>query len=42
MVHGFNKGEKIKRLELIKLFSSALHFKKDGQHWLITPQKRSC
>ena len=36
----FHKGEKIKRLELIKLFSSALHFKKDGQHWLITPQER--
>ena len=35
----FHKGEKIKRLELIRLFSSVLHFKEDGHYWLITPHE---
>ncbi len=35
----FHEGTKIQRFELVKLFSSVLHYKDDKNFWLITPKE---
>ncbi len=35
-----HKGRPIKRMELVKLFSTVLSRDDDGNHWLITPAER--